>query len=1078
MVPLAPFASVMNVLGPLVKDEIVFLMGVQDEIELLLSRLERMQGVLAAAERLPDRATDRWRLQLTDVMYDSDDIVDECTIEGRKLARDPRRPPPSSSWPTARSLLNFFHSPLSCLGNCVFRHEIGNRIAGVTARLDQILRDVPALYLTAPSPHERRAESSVSPTTSPLVEPDLVGLKIEEDTRSLVDLLVGKDDRISVFAIVGMPGIGKTTLAQKIVNDERLRAEFDCISPIWVYVSRVFSETDLLRAVIARAGGSPGDARDRVDLEPMLNNVVKNKKLFLVLDDVWDARVWVGLLDKPLRSALAGSRVLVTTRQQAVAMGMDAVHYHRVERLSNEDGWSLLCKMVLNMDTPVQQEALRDTGMRIVEKCNGLPLALKTTAGVLRTREKRRSEWEKVLENPAWSGTEHPEDVMGAFYMSYDELPSHLKKCFVYFSLFPEDTELYQSDFVDLWIAEGFVQAKGERLMEEVAEEYWKELIHRSLLQPVPKWYKMSGCKMHDLLHTLARNLSGGECFCDDMTRINAMISNGFPGSVKPRRLHITSGEDEVMSEAIREQRSLRTLMLRDVSNCTEDTIKNLSCLRVLEIRRSSIERLPVSIDKLIHLRYLSVSQSPIREIPESIGNLQVLQYFILKKCKNLHNLPDSITSLRNLRCIDLSRTRIHNIPAGIERLKLLTKLSGFVVSSGNDSESYCTLKELSSLSQLKSLSVYNLEKATSKAEASTVALRTKSRLTRLELHCTPPSSSSRSARVVHYEREAAERITEVFEELCPPRCLETLRIRGYFGLDYPTWMMNDLPSSLPSLTRLELEKCDFCERLPPLGLLDQFDYLVVRGASAVENIGPELFVADGISSRADPGGSGRAIRPLSCFPKLTNLAFENMPNWAEWWWLSEEEDDRMTVVLPCLKLLEIKRCPKLRSLPEGLLRHATALTVVRIEGARSLKEIKNLRFVVELVLYDSPSLERVRDLPALRTLWLRGCGDLREVENIDALRHLHLKDLEMGSLPEWLLTAGREVKFRELRKLYITGKKRLLTRCLEDGLDWHMIRHVPSVEAHTLDESAYIYYTKSPLSFVTNMPDDADNND
>lgn len=1073
MVPLAPFTSVINVLGPLVKDEIVFLLGVQDEIKLLQSRLERMEGVLAAAESLPERAADRWRLQLTDVMYDTDDIVDECTIEGKKLARDPRRPPPpaSSPWPTARALLNFFHSPFSCFGSCMFRHEIGNRIASVNTRLHQILSDVPALYLTAPSSsRERRAESSVSPTTSPLVEPDLVGLKIEEDTRSLVDLLVGKEDRISVFAIVGMPGIGKTTLAQKIVNDERLQAEFDCVRPIWVYVSRVFSETDLLRAVIARAGGSPGDAKDRVDLEPMLNNVVKNKKLFLVLDDVWDARVWVGLLDKPLRSALAGSRVLVTTRQQAVAMGMGAVHYHQVERLSNEDGWSLLCKMVLNMETPAQQEALRDTGMRIVEKCNGLPLALKTTAGVLRTREKRLSEWEKVLENPAWSGTEHPEDVMGAFSMSYDELPSHLKKCFVYFSLFPEDTELYQSDFVELWIAEGFVQAKGERLMEEVAEEYWKELIHRSLLQPVPKWYKMSGCKMHDLLHTLARNLSGRECFCDDMTRINTMISDSFPSPVKPRRLHITSGKDEVMSEAIREQRSLRTLMLRDVSNCTEDAIKNLSCLRVLDIRRSSIERLPISIDKLIHLRYLSVSQSPIREIPESIGNLQVLQYFILRKCKNLHNLPDSITSLRNLRCIDLSRTHIHNIPAGIERLKLLTKLSGFVVSSSNDNESYCTLRELSSLSQLKSLSVYNLEKTTSKAEASTVALRTKSRLTRLELHCTPPSSSSRSARV-SYEQEATERITEVFEELCPPRCLETLRIRGYFGRSYPSWMMNDLPSSLPSLTRLELEKCDFCERLPPLGLLDQFDYLVVRGASAVKKIGPELFMDDG----------GRPTRSLSCFPKLTNLAFENMPNWEEWCWLSEEEEevDQMTVVmLPCLKLLEIKRCPKLRSLPEGLLRHATALTVVRIEGARNLKEIKNMRFVEELVLYDCPSLERVCDLPALRTLWLRGCGDLREVEGVGALRHLHLKDLEMGSLPKWLLAAGEGVKFRELRKLYITGKRTLLTRCLEHGPDWHMIEHVPSVEAHTWDEAAYIYYTKSPRSFITNMPNDAASND
>ncbi|XP_038976430.1 putative disease resistance RPP13-like protein 1 [Phoenix dactylifera] len=790
----------------------------------------------------------------------------------------------------------------------------------------------------------------------------------------------------------------------------------------------------------------------------MLSQVIMNKKFFLVLDDVWDAQVWDELLRKPLHSGSADSRILITSRHETIARQMGAVYIHSVEKLSQEDGWSLICKMVFEECEKGDMHVLSDVGMRIVEKCDGLPLALRTVGGVLRTKEKRHSEWEKVLASPAWSFTKLPNEKMGPLYLSYLDLPPPLKQCFTSLSLFPKDSLIFGITFANSCIADGFVTSEDDAPLEDWAEGYWKELVQRNLLQPDSKWYDQFVCRMHDLLRSLAQHIAGDECFIGDARAFENKIKSSL--SIKLRRLSIVDGNLETIPDLIMKQTSLRTLSFfhtPHIHDLPEDLFRQLRKLRVLNLKETAIANLSTSLGDLVHLRRLDLSHTKIREIPESIGNLRNLLFLILEDCEYLHNLPNGVVWLINLRVLDIRGAPLDGLPVGIGRLKQLRSIRGFVANGcegcrsgvgetdreqehkGHQDERFCTLKELKSLVQLRNISMVKLERVSDRAEAKAAALQAKPHLFRLLLSCTLPSSSSdvQQPRANYYEEEDIKRIGEVFEELCPPPCLELLEINGYFGHEFPSWMITPSSSWLPNLRRLDLMNCGLCQQLPPLGMLPQLEYLWIKGASAVTSIGPEFILLAGGSTGAR-GQNGRKIDSCfsSYFPKLEKLGFENMPNWEEWWWRWEEEDNQATSLLPSLKILIINGCPELRSLPESLLYHVTALKTLQITRAHGMRNIQNLPSLTELILVHNSSLERVSNFPVLKHLHVEDCEELKVVEAVNAVEHIQLDDREAESLPEWLVGAGEEQpRFPSLHKLTLSNK------IYRQGLpDWPLI--------------------------------------
>ncbi|XP_038982082.1 putative disease resistance RPP13-like protein 1 [Phoenix dactylifera] len=578
-------------------------------------------------------------------------------------------------------------------------------------------------------------------------------------------------------------------------------------------------------------------------------------------------------------------------------MQMLAMNIHHVDKLSLEDSWLLLCKKVVLTGDEVEIQHLKDIGMEIVKKCDGLPLAIKATAGVLCTKEKTRKAWNGVLESAAWSTSGLPEEVKGALYLSYEDLPSYLKQCFIYCSLFPEDSVLFMHDMTQLWIAEGFVKAEGSSTMEETAEEYYRELIMRNLLQPCNN--DRNEFQMHDLLYCLSRYLAR-----DESSVVRKVHEAGNSnGPMKLRRVYMRDHQTTEIFDVLVEQDSLRTLLWRGtrLSETQMDVAFNkISRLRVLDICSSTIQGLPDSLGNLIHLRYLNISLSQISVIPESIGNLRNLQFLDIswseisvipksignlrnlqflnmQMCSRLSSLPNSIVNLHNLRSLDLDHTRGVGMPTGLGRLQNLQLLRGFMLQS-NRTEGCCTMEELRSLSCLTNLSIKKLELISSSSEAKAAKIGNKSKLKSLGLSCTQHLKPN---------EEEMRRIEKVFEELHPPRCLEELNISGYFGREFPKWMAEASSSTsivFPHLTRLELHYCNYCERLPPCGLLPHLEFLSIgEFAAPVVDVGPKFLV--GTSSSSSGGGRAGVDSSKCAFPKLETLKFRNMRNWQEWYW-------------------------------------------------------------------------------------------------------------------------------------------------------------------------------------------------
>jgi len=115
--------------------------------------------------------------------------------------------------------------------------------------------------------------------------------------------------------------------------------------------------------------------------------------------------------------------------------------------MSQEVGWELLWKS-MNIIKYIEVQNLKTIGLEVVRLCGGLPLAIKVTASVLASKEVNEKEWRKVINKSAWSISTLPIELSGALYLSYDELPRHLKQWFLYCSLYPEDFNMHRDDLV------------------------------------------------------------------------------------------------------------------------------------------------------------------------------------------------------------------------------------------------------------------------------------------------------------------------------------------------------------------------------------------------------------------------------------------------------------------------------------------------------------------------------------------------------------------------------------------------------------------------------------------------------
>ncbi|RLN18932.1 Disease resistance protein RPM1 [Panicum miliaceum] len=502
------FASkLIVILKRMPKKEVETLLRAPGEITKLETALRVLSPILADAERrrIRDSSAERWMREVKDAMYDADDILDICQI--LESGEDPMLAERSAPW--RRNI------PLSsCFNNQVVPHQIGIKIKALNRKLEDVMRrSSNKVQFTLQAIGSTRY-SSYSETGPVFLEPDIVGEKIQEDRRKLCDLLVNSMDaptrsvidNVVVVAITGAAGIGKTTLARMVFNDRMLDEYFQV--KIWLCVTQEVNGIRLLRQIIAYVDGNEDGVADSMHmLQERLNLALRQKRFLLVMDDVWSDKVWNDILRAPLDGGAPGSRVLVTTRNDEAARGMRAQHLHRVTTLDPDDSWLLLKKQVSLAEDERDIDDLKYIGMMIIEKCNGLPLAIKVIGGLLRTKARTRDSWFGVLNHYLGSSGAQLGELFHSLYLSYQDLSPQLKQCFLYCSLLPKGVNFESPNVINMWISEGFIHLAARRAdeLEDIGTEYHQDLIMRHLIEPG------ASSSMHDIVRSFAQHMAREE---------------------------------------------------------------------------------------------------------------------------------------------------------------------------------------------------------------------------------------------------------------------------------------------------------------------------------------------------------------------------------------------------------------------------------------------------------------------------------------------------------------------------------------------------------------------------------------
>nr|ALA65537.1 disease resistance protein RxCC-like-NB-ARC [Vitis pseudoreticulata] len=484
-------------LGNFVVQEASLFGEVEGQVRLLRNEMEWMRLVLEDADIDTkcnhDRRLKLWVNQIRDVAYDAEDVIDEFMFKiEHQRQRRPNR---------------FLPTCVRFADKLPFIHELDGRIREINITIEKILANKDRYNIESGIPSEAGSSSSTEGVVQrgkrvPIVEEaDVVGMT--GDAEAVKQMLVEEESESRVVAIVGMGGLGKTTLAKKVYNHSEVNHHFECRA--LGYVSQDYRIRELLKEIAHSINLSP-DNMDEKQLGEVVNGYLKDKRYLIVLDDVWSIQVWHEL--SPHLPESNKRRVLITTRNQQI--GLDAyAKLYELRPLGEKESWELFLKKTFPIGSTspgVCPEELEDLGKKITEKCKGLPLAIVVSGGLLSRKEKTKSSWEKILKSMEWHLSQGPESCLGILALSYSDLPYFLKSCFLYCGVFPEDCQIKASKLMQIWIAEGFVQGRGEEMVEDVAEEYLEELIHGSMIQVAGrKWDgRVKSCRIHDLLRDLA----------------------------------------------------------------------------------------------------------------------------------------------------------------------------------------------------------------------------------------------------------------------------------------------------------------------------------------------------------------------------------------------------------------------------------------------------------------------------------------------------------------------------------------------------------------------------------------------
>ncbi|VAI18903.1 unnamed protein product [Triticum turgidum subsp. durum] len=606
-------AAVLQRAGATVIQEVASLGQVPAKVEALKSELKRMQCFLRDADARMERGENEMLSQLVsevrDVAYSVEIIIDTANI----LARDNSRPP---------SLLGAISKGACYPVHCKRLYSIGKRIDQVTARVDAIFGEFTKYSIASTSLNETRysMDDTESLRARRLTLPgfgdevDVIGF--DSEINQVKDELLDSEIKdLTVISLVGPGGAGKSTIARKVYN---LVAKKHFNSCVWICISQQFTVYGALKDIVKGAMGSQDfeelGTMSEMEIIKKIHSFLKDKRYLVVLDDVWRIEDW-DMVQAAFPDVKNGSRIVLTTRNSAVSNQPNARKIiQEVKLLNNEESVELFNRKAFPSYVVHGREDLdsfRQLGKILALKCNGLPLAIVVMGGFL-SKNLRITEWRRMVASVNWDAMKNEGDIRAILDLSYYDLSSNLKACFLYITSFPEDYTVPVGLLTKLWISEGFIPNVRGRSLEETALGYVEELAQRCLIL-IEK--RSSSCiktvKVHDVLRDWGIGRARREGFLKDCSSRDE-VETSYSNEMRAYRVVLY---DSVCVKVGVAMPNLHTLLIFNAARLERNvfSFRGLNYLRVLYFDGMRGRwQLPAEIGQMVHLRDAVVEALPI----------------------------------------------------------------------------------------------------------------------------------------------------------------------------------------------------------------------------------------------------------------------------------------------------------------------------------------------------------------------------------------------------------------------------------------------------------------------------------
>ncbi|KAL1552115.1 putative disease resistance protein [Salvia divinorum] len=674
----AAISSAVQVLGNLLTQNVQYLRGVKGKVQSLKEELEWMQSFLKDANRkqAKNEVFRIWIGKIREIAYDTEDTIElfATDVENAK---------------NTIFLKRCTGFPKRIYQIC----KIVGKIKSIRARLETI--DISRERYRVQVVGEEEEDMSQVELLRQLCpwqkDEHLVGM--DDVVKKLLRESILEEEKrgLSVVVIQGMGGIGKSTLSREIYNHPDVVAgPFDRRG--WVVVSSEFTPQETIKQLIFQLCRSNEEKKKLVEeihkleqsmkdkmyllqnLQEMLHKQLEGTTYFIVMDDVWEQQHWEYFNGAFPNQQDKTSRLIITTRNKIIAKHDQYVH--KMKLLDPEKSWELfLKKAFINNSNGSCPEELESIGRQILEKCDGLPLAISVVGGLLVDAQHKRR-WQEVLDQIDSNILEN--NVPNILGLSYQNLSPRLKSCFLCLAFFKEDFTIPAEGLVNIWDAQGLIQDRGIRRIEDIGRGYLNELINRSMLQiqDLNIDGRVKSFRLHDLLRDL--------CLSKAEEEMGVKIDKGeeggcsFESSYKPRHRVVYNKSSKTFSS--NQNKHLRSLFLLNVGNerCRTDIPSpywnSFQMLKILYLDGFAFGKLPDSFRCLVGLKYLRIhtNRSYIYlKLPSWLADFKKLEFLYVEHVE----FSDVALKMGSLR--EFSTRSVFGRAMKVEKWKSIESLKG-----------------------------------------------------------------------------------------------------------------------------------------------------------------------------------------------------------------------------------------------------------------------------------------------------------------------------------------------------------------------------------------------------------------